>query len=92
MNLIAWLLALTLMVTVMMEAVIFHQVTVCRQKAWLKSTELMTRTLLTNPKNYAHAVDFACKLIVHLEQKKVTWRRLPQLTTHQFQLPLKGHL
>ena len=92
MNLIAWLLALSLMLTVMMEAVVFHQATVCRQKAWLKSTELMTRTLLNKPKGHAHAVDWACKLTVRLEQKKVTWRRLPKLNTHQFQLPLKGHL
>jgi len=92
MNLIAWLLALSLMVTVMLQAVVFHQATVCRQKAWLKSTELMTRTLLTKPEGRTHAGDLACKLTVRLEQKKVTWRRLPQLKTHQFQLPLKGHL
>lgn len=92
MNLIAWLLALSLMVTVMMEAVVFHQATVCRQKAWLKSTELITRTLLTKPKGHAHVVDFACKLTVVLKQKKVTWQHLPKLKTHQFQLPLQGHL
>ena len=92
MNLIAWLLALSLMVTVMREAVVFHQATVCRQKAWLKSTELMTRTLLTKSSANAKSLDLACKLAVHLEQKKVTWRRLPNLKAHQFQLPLKGKL
>ncbi len=92
MNLIAWLLALSLLVTVMREAVVFHQATVCRQKAWLKSTELMTRTLLTKPKANAQSVDFTCKLAVSLNKKIVTWRRMPYLKTHQFQLPLKGHL
>jgi hypothetical protein len=92
MNLLAWLLALTLMVIVMVEAVAFHQATVCRQKAWLKSTELQTSTLLHRPKDFAQSIDTKCKLYVVLKQKRVSWRRLPNLSKHSFNLPLSGKI
>lgn len=92
MNLIAWPLALTLMVTVMIEAVTFHQATVCRQKAWLKSTELQTSTLLYRPKEHALLVDPDCQVYVVLKHKNVTWRRLPNLSSHAFNLPLSGKI
>ena len=92
MNLIAWTLALTLMVAVMIEAVAFHQATVCRQNAWLKGTELQTSTLLYRAKDYAQAVDASCKLHVILKHKRVSWRRLPNLGKHAFNLPLSGKI
>ena len=92
MNLLAWLLALTLMVTVMVEAVAFHQAAVCRQKAWLKGTELQTSTLLHRPKEFAQSIDTSCKLYVVLKQKKVTWIRMPNLSKHTFNLPLSGKI
>lgn len=92
MNLLVWPLALTLMVTVMVEAVAFHQATVCRQKAWLKGTELQTSTLLYRPKDYARSMDTSCKLYVVLKHKRVSWHRLPNLNSHSFNLPLRGKL
>lgn len=92
MNFLAWFLALTIMVTVMIEAVVFQQATVCRQKAWLKGTELQTGSLLYRPKDYAQAVDPGCKLHVTRKHQKVTWRRLPNLGNHEFILPLRGKI
>jgi hypothetical protein len=91
-NLIAWVLALTLMVTVMIEAVVFHQATVCRQKAWLKGVELQTGTLLHRPKDQALGLDAGCKLYVVRKHQRISWKRLPNLKTHEFVLPLKGKL
>ena len=92
MNLIAWCLALALMVTVMIEAVAFQQATVCRQKAWLKGTELQTSTLLYRPKVQAQAFDLGCKLYLKRHHKKVTWRRLPNVKQHHFSLALEGKI
>lgn len=92
MNFLAWALAFTLMVIVMIEAVVFHQATVCRQKAWLKSTELQTSTLLYRPKEHAQLVDPGCQVYVVLKNKKVSWRRLPNLSRHAFNLPLSGKI
>jgi hypothetical protein len=91
-NLIAWVLALSLMVTVMIEAVVFHQATVCRQKAWLMGVELQTATLLHHPKEHSLGVDDGCKLYVVRKHNRISWKRLPNLKTHEFVLPLKGKL
>lgn len=92
MNLIAWCLTLALMVTVMFEAVVFQRATVCRQKAWLKSTELQTGTLLYRPKEFAQSVDASCKLYVARKNGRVSWKRLPNLKSHEFSLPLRGKI
>jgi len=92
MNFLAWLLALTLLVTVMIKAVAFHQATVCRQKAWLKGTELQTGTLLYHPKDFAQSGDRACRLYVVRKKQKVSWKRLPNLRTNAFNLALEGKI
>jgi hypothetical protein len=92
MNLLAWVLALSLMVSLMVESVVFYQATVCRQKAWLKGTELITRTLLHSPLSYEQRVDISCKLYASRTNKRVTWHRLPNLKKHEFRLDLKGKL
>jgi len=80
------------MVTVMIEAVAFHQATVCRQKAWLTGVELQTGTLLHHPKDHSFRMDAGCKLHVSRKNNRVSWKRLPNLKTHEFILPLKGKL
>ena len=90
MNILAWLLALTMLVILMTQAVAFHQATVCRQKAWLKGVELSTMTLLDQPKDHDHAVIPSCRIYVSRSGQKVSWKRLPSLKSHQFKLPLKG--
>ena len=92
MNFIAWAMALTLMVTFMFKAVAFQRATVCRQKAWLKGTELETAALLHQPKDHAHSIDLKCNLYVTRKFHKISWRRLPNLKAHQFELPLRGML
>lgn len=85
-------MALTLMVIFMFKAVAFQRATVCRQKAWLKGTELKTASLLSRPKDHAHAVDLKCNLYVTRNFQKISWRRLPNLKGHRFELPLRGML
>ena len=92
MNLIAWLLGLSILILLMAQAVAFHKATVCRQEAWLKSTEMKTRTLLTEVKPYARDWHLSCRILVLRSQNQLTWQRLPRLTRHQFVIPLKGKL
>ncbi len=92
MNLIAWVLALSLLTAAIFGAVMFHEATVCRQKAWLKSTELKTRTLLHRPSDYEQRVDAACKVYVVRKSKTVSWQRLPNYKRHDFKLDLRGKI
>lgn len=92
MNIIAWLLSLSLLIILMVEAVAFHRATVCRQKAWLKSTELLTRSKLTNAPEKDWDGDLHCKLLIKREKEIITWRRLPFSQEINFPIFLKGSL
>ena len=92
MNLIAWLLSLSILILLMVEAVAFHKATVCRQEAWLKSTEMKTRTLLTEVKPHARDWHLGCRIHILRTQDQITWQSLPHLNKHDFTLPLKGKL
>ena len=92
MNLIAWLLGLSLLIVLMVEAVAFHRATVCRQKAWLKSTELLTRATLTKAPAKDQVVDLSCRVKVSRNGESITWQRLPHLSQNNFFVSLKGSL
>ena len=92
MNLIAWLIALSTLITLMVQAVSFHKATVCRQEAWLKSTELRTRALLFKPSPHERDWHLNCRIHLLRNQDEVTWQRLPSLSRHQFTLDLEGEL
>lgn len=92
MNFLAWLLGLTILLSLSMGAVEFFRASVCRQKAWLKSTELKTRSLLHNPPQADFVMDAGCRLYVHRKDKDISWQRIPNLKKHSFKLPLKGSL
>lgn len=92
MNFLAWLLGLTLLLSLSMGAVEFFRASVCRQKGWLKGSELKTRTLLHHPPATDFAVDPGCRLYVTRKDKTISWQRLPNIKKHQFNLPLKGKL
>lgn len=87
-----WLLALSILITLMIQAVDFHKSTVCRQEAWLKGTELKTRSLLSDPKPREREWHLNCRIHILRAQEEITWQRLPHLTKHSFDLPLKGAL
>lgn len=91
MNLLSWLVAFTTLVILMLQAVGLHKATVCRQEAWLKSTELLTRSLLS--------ADFKekewhlrCQLLIIKNQDQILWQRLPSVRKHQFFLEINGKL
>ena len=92
MNLLAWLLALSTLVLVLIRAVAFHKATVCRQDAWLQASLLSTRALLPKQGQSAFLHDRRCSLLVTRQGKKVTWRRFPSLRTTSFELSLRGKL
>jgi hypothetical protein len=92
MKFIPWLLALSVLIILTIEAVALHKATVCRQKAWLKTTELMTRLLLSNPPENDRTVDLNCRIMASRHQKTITWQRLPNLKKHPFSVDLKGRL
>lgn len=92
MNLISWLLSFSILILLMVEAVAFHKATVCRQEAWLKSTEMKTRTLLTEVKPHAREWHLGCRIHLLRTQDEITWQRLPNISKRNFALPLKGKL
>lgn len=88
----SWLLSIALMTFIMIEALLFHKASVCRQDAWLKGTLLMTRTLLHSPASSEKLINPSCRLLVSRSDKEVHWQRLPSLKKHTFTLELKGKL
>jgi hypothetical protein len=91
MNLLAWLLSLTLLTIALKESVDFFSATLCRQKAWLISTELQTRSLLDSPKAVETSFNPKCQLQV-TRRASVSWQRVGSQEKHLFYLPLKGKL
>lgn len=92
MNILSWMLSLGILVWLMTEAVSLHRANVCRQEAWLKSTELRTRALLHDPKDREKDWHLGCRLILFRDGTTITWRRLPSLTEHNFELDLGDSL
>ena len=92
MNFVAWPLGLGLLVIILSQAVVFHKATVCRQEAWLKSTELVTNGLISNPAPIKREWHLECRLHLIREHNSVSWQKLPGLKKISFKLSLKGHL
>ena len=92
MNLLAWSLSLSLLILLMIKAVDFQTSTVCRQNAWLKSTELKTRVLLHRPMDKEMSLDPKCRTFIRRTGKEVSWQRLPSFKRHEFHLKLKGKI
>ena len=92
MNLLAWSLALGLLVSLMVQAVDFQRATVCRQEAWRMGLELKTRATLSNPKVLEREWHLGCRLHLLRDHESITWQRLPNIKSHQMEMPLKGKL
>lgn len=92
MNFLSWLLALSVLVALLIQAVVFHKATVCRQEAWLRSTEMKTRSLLDNSGSKDRDWHLGCHLLIRRVQEEITWQRFPSLKKHSFSLELKGQL
>lgn len=92
MNLLAWLLSISFLIAIMVQAVAFQRATVCRQIAWLKSTEVLTRSMLTGAKPHDREWHLGCRLHVMRNQETVTWQRLPSMKKQVFGIHLTGEL
>lgn len=92
MNLLAWLLSLTMTLLLLMEAVNFHTASICRQKAWAKSFESLTRSLFPKAQDKELRYLAKCNILITKDQKKVHWKKPLSLKSHIFELDLKGKL
>ncbi len=92
MNLLATLLGLSLLILAMAQAVDLHRSAVCRQRAWLSATELLTRSTLTDAPVTDSKADLPCQLRVKRMGPSISWTRAPGLRRHHFELALKGKL
>jgi hypothetical protein len=91
MNAISWLLAISTLVLLMTKAMDFHQLNICRQEAWLKSTEFLTRSMLTKPTENKEW-HLRCQLQLIKANGQIFWQRLPSLKRHSFSVELNGKL
>lgn len=92
MNLLAWLLSLTVTFLLLMEAVNFHTASICRQKAWAQSFESLTRGLFPKAKEKELRYIASCNLLITKEQMKVFWKKPLSFKKHAFEINLKGKL
>lgn len=92
MNILAWLLGLSILLSLMVQAVSFQKATACRQKAWLKGTELLTAATLTEAPTTQTTWIPRCRIQVNKNSQSVSWVRYPDLKRHQLRLKLKGKL
>ena len=92
MNFLSWLLSLSLMIYLLMEGVVFHKATICRQEAWLEAFNLTVKTTLSTKTTPTQYIDPGCRLHVVQTNGKVFWQRFPSLKRQTLDLKLKGHL
>jgi hypothetical protein len=92
MNLISWVLTLSFIVGACFEAVLFYQGTVCRQTAWLKSTEMVTRAKMTSSPLKKVLYYPKCQLNVIKVGNHVKWRTSLKRDWHYFELKLIGKI
>jgi hypothetical protein len=92
MNILSWVLALSFMVGALYESLKFYQASLCRQLAWLKSTESLTRSLIlgAQPQETIHTL--GCQLTIKRLHRVVKWSAVPQNKWHSFEAKLKGSL
>ena len=92
MNILSWILTLSLLVFCFIEAVALHRATVCRQQAWLRSTELITGATLTDQSRSQSSYLIDCQIVVSLNEESVSWRNLKTLKKNIVEVDLKGSL
>lgn len=91
MNILSWLMGLSLMLFLFMEATLLHKSTVCRQKAWLLSTELLTSATLNAAPEGDKRWNINCKLMARRKKKEINWWRLKSINQqNKFEFDLPG--
>jgi hypothetical protein len=92
MSWISWLIGFGLITSLTAQAVRFHRATVCRQEAWLKSTELRTSALLDHARKTQKAFHTGCHTSFYRYADIITWRKWNESKKKIFELDLKGKL
>lgn len=90
MKILGWVICLTLLMTVLMQAVAFQKATVCRQRVWLKSLEMRTSETLSQSSDSDLFKSSKCELQIIRKSKTITWFKGKKLNT--FEVSLKGKL
>jgi hypothetical protein len=91
MNFIPWLLAISLLMGILYKTVAYHKATVCRQRAWLISTEMITRSLIKSS-SPTYNFDLKCSSKFTLKGLTASWMQIPSFKENTVHLDLKGKL
>jgi hypothetical protein len=75
MNLLSWSLAIAILMLLAAESVTFFKDTICRQKIWLQSTEMLTRSLLTETGDQELGTNPGCKAALYRKKQDIQWVR-----------------
>lgn len=92
MKILSWIIAISIIVLLIIEAVAFHKATVCRQNTWLKSTENITHSLLSNSPKSSKEWVRNCNILIFRSEKKIIWHNFSKIKKNHFEINLKGHL
>lgn len=86
MNLLGWIFGIGILLLLLAQAVVFHKSTVCRQKAWAKSFEVYSRSLIKSASSSEVQFIPHCQILVHRRGSLVRWNQ------NSFEMELKGSL
>lgn len=92
MKILGQVMASLVMLLIVSRAINYHKLTVCRQKAWLKSFELESASRLNSPHFIKHRFESSCLIKVSKSGPSVLWFDAKNLKLHRFDLSLKGNL
>jgi hypothetical protein len=92
MNYLSWSVCIFFTLYLVLESIHFQHAITCRQKAWVKAAELKTRLLLDKHPESETEIIAKCHIQVSQRQKKITWRKLMNLKSNNFQITLRGKL
>jgi hypothetical protein len=90
MNTILWTLLLIAFVSLLHQGLELHQASVCRSRAWLKSSELLTSTLLTGEVFSPVSFESSCKLRFIQKGQKIRWFKPGEIQGQIFDLNMRN--
>lgn len=92
MNFLSWIIALSVLIFLMVKVIAAHKASVCRQEAWLKSTEFLTRSFLSRKELSERQWHLSCGLKVTRKGHEIFWQKLPSLEVRKFPHSFEGSL
>ena len=87
-----YLLGLSIIVGVLVEATMMYRTTSCRQKAWLWATELSTKKLINQDSTISYRKIHNCKVTFLRKGTIHAWKMDDKNKLVPFEIDLKGKL